>query len=170
MAAQIDTRRAVVAMLTNDGINLLFARKAREEYDVGTAYVAIPRGHGALSPAIVEAAGARVLFANEVDVELWDVRARRGLTSLRLMRFTGTRSEEGTDAASLEIPKEEQNLLLPLARVSHSGAVTPVGDGNVATDIRVYWLVFAERENEALRWLESNGWESAAETAGKDGV
>jgi len=164
-SAQVDTRRAVVALLTNDGINLLFARKARDDFDVTTAYVAIPRGHGSLSPAIVEDAGARVLFANEVDVELWDVRLRRGLTGLHTMRHDGGSGEKDAVAATLDIPKEAQHLVLPLARVSDAGAVTPIGDAQVAKDMRVIWLVFTEREDDALGWLAERNWTAVTETA-----
>ena len=155
MAAGLDTRRAVVATLPNEAINLLFARKAREDYKVREAYVAIQRGHGTFSPKTVHDHGAAVLFGNEVDLELWSVRIRRKLAETSQWRFQGP-AESAADP--IDVPKEFQNVLMPFARLD-AGVVKPLGDRvRIKQDDKVAWLIFAEQHETATTWLNESGW------------
>jgi hypothetical protein len=168
ITAGLDTRRAVVATLPNEAVNLLFARKAREVYKVPHAYVAIQRGHGAFSHDVVHEAGASVLFGGEVDLELWDVRIRRELAEISAWRYVGL-GEEGEPDGEGErddpdaVPREMQNLLMPFA-VLDDGKVKPLGDRTrIERDLTVFWIIFSERIGEATQWLQSNGWSPALE-------
>ena len=87
--ADLESRKGAIAILQNDGINLLFARKAAEEYDVPNCYVGMQGGHAAVTGEMVHEAGSMVLFGDEVDIELWDVRVRRGLARIQVLRFEG---------------------------------------------------------------------------------
>jgi NhaP-type Na+/H+ or K+/H+ antiporter len=86
LGAGIESRKAVMGMLSNGAVNILFARKARREFKVPRAYVAIQRGHGAINREMVEQAGATVLFAADADLDLWSVRLRRELAAVQIWR------------------------------------------------------------------------------------
>jgi NhaP-type Na+/H+ or K+/H+ antiporter len=162
VAAGLDTRRAVLATVPNEAVNLLFARKARDEYKVPHAYVAIQRGHGAISPEAVREVGASVLFGNEVDVELWDVRMRRGLVEVSTWSWTGGDGDEADTEGvpdPVDIPKEMHNKLMPLALLEDDNVAKPFGDRTrVKKDTRLFWLLFKERADDATEWLEAQGW------------
>jgi hypothetical protein len=170
-SAGLDTRRAVVATLPNEAVNLLFARKAREQYKVREAYVAIQRGHGAFSAEVVHEAGASVLFGNEVDLELWDVRIRRELVEIAPFRYLGSATVEGEAVGEKErdpdaVPREMQNLLMPFARLDDD-VPRPLGDRNrVEKDSILFWLIFSERAGEAVDWLGQQGWARDGATPG----
>jgi len=153
-SAELDTRKAVIATLTNGAVNLMFAEKARGEYKVPKAYVALQRG--SFTADQVRETGASVLFGDETDLDLWGVRLRRGTAALTRWRFAG-REDEGDDDR-LGVPKEAQNMLLPLA-VRDGDDVLPLhGRSKIDEDIEVFWLVFNEREGEAREWLSARGW------------
>jgi NhaP-type Na+/H+ or K+/H+ antiporter len=164
VSAGLDTRRAVVATLPNEAVNLLFARKARGEYRVPEAFVAIQRGHGAFSPEVVHEAGASVLFGNEVDLELWDVRIRRKLVEIVPLRYLGAEHDQenegdgGRHEDPDAVPREMQNVVMPFARIN-DGKVYPLGDRTrVEKDSVLFWMIFRERAEEGEVWLDKSGW------------
>jgi Trk K+ transport system NAD-binding subunit len=53
-----DTRRGCVAVTANESVNLLFARKVREEHRVPTVLAAVERGKPGVSPEAVAGVGA----------------------------------------------------------------------------------------------------------------
>lgn len=169
VAAGLDMRRAVLATVPNEAVNLLFARKAREEYKVPEAYVAIQRGHGTITPETVHEAGASVLFGSEFDLELWDVRMRRGLVAITTWIWTDKSDEEELDPVA--VPKELQNTLMPFALLDANDIVKPFGDrARIKEDSRLFWLLFKEREDETTEWLQNRGWIRADATPQTEGV
>lgn len=164
VAAQMDTRRGVVALLGNDGVNLLFARKARNEYKVPRSYVAVARGTGAITDEMMGKTEALVLFGQRIDVVLWSVRVRRNLTRLSLWRYEGVDpaaapSDAGTETAPGIVDAERATQLIPLATLDRGGAVAPFStDPVLQKGDSVFWLLFTERETEAIEWLNRQGW------------
>jgi NhaP-type Na+/H+ or K+/H+ antiporter len=162
MQADIESRKAVIGLLSNGAVNLLFARKARQEYKVPVAFVAIQRGHGAINPEMVSEAGASVLFAEERDLELWSVRVRRGLCSVQPWRFTNRDpAPEEAKRPAVSLPHKIRNSLLPLTH-SRGKTTRPVDDQTrLAVDDVLCWLVFDEHREDAEIWLAEHGWEKA---------
>jgi len=154
-SAELDTRRGVVATLPNEAVNIMFARKAREEYKVAKAYVALQRGHATFTPQHAHEIGATVLFGNETDLDLWNVRLGRGTATVVLCRL---RDERDDDVAPLDLTRDVWNVVLPFARRDND-SVAPIDDRTRAgRGTKTYWLVFEERQHDATKWLESRGW------------
>lgn len=163
LAAALDTRNGVVAMLPNDGVNLLFAQKAMGEYKTPAAHVVVQRSNGSITDEMVHEAGAKLLFGGSVDIELWDVRVRRELARLTQWRFEVPEEGEAT-AGPLEPPNELSNVLLPMIRrrderISLVDERTDIKNGDTA-----YWMILTEREESATEWLTSAGWSPDIET------
>jgi NhaP-type Na+/H+ or K+/H+ antiporter len=157
--SELDTRAAVVGMLPNAAVNLLFARKSREEFRVKRAYVALQLGQISVNPEQVHEVDGRVLFGEPTDLELWSVRLRRGLAELE------TRVRDAAVEGSGKpwpLPEEIRGALIPLAHRS-SASWRPVSDrSELSKNAVVVWLVFTERREEAHAWLEEKGWRSEA--------
>ena len=161
VSAGLDTRRGVIALLSNPGVNVIFAEKARSEYRVPRAYVAAGREPGVYED-VVQGAGATILFGTNADVEIWNVRARRNIASVRAMRFTQPENAEGNPVS---IPDQMSNVILPL--VQRSGETCqPVDDRtSIKSDDVVYWMIFNEREDDALSHLNQAGWQDLTSAA-----
>ena len=67
----MDTRRLVVGVTQNEGINLLFARKMHEEAKVPFVYAMGEATHGGMMVEQFANAGVRLLFGNEIDSGFW---------------------------------------------------------------------------------------------------
>ncbi len=151
--SDLDTRKGVVALLPNAGVNLLFARRAIDENRGARVYVAMHRG--AITPAHVKEARARVLCGAELDVDLWASRLRRGGAVAEGWRFERGANEA---ASSFPVVRDARHIVLPLA-FARNAVVLPTDErfepkkGDVVT-----WLVFTKRGDEAREWLSSRGW------------
>jgi hypothetical protein len=150
----MDTRRAALGVTANEALNLLFARVAISDAQVPLVYAAGVRTGPEIQPRQFTEAGARLLFGNETDPELWSVRLRRKLAEVETW-------SRGADNAGVgpELPAEALAWLLPLFVEDKDGKLLPIDQktrfGKAA---RVVWLVHTERRDKAAEWLTGNGW------------
>jgi len=162
LIADLESRKGAIGTLSNEAVNLLFARKARNQYRVPRAYVAIHRGYASIDPGLVHEAGATVLFGEAADLELWSVRIRRDAAHVELWRREEGKNPGNGETISVQQNRDVQNSLLPLA-VSRNGAIEPFDDRTrVSPGEEVYWLVLAEKAAEWQPWLEEQGWQRVA--------
>jgi NhaP-type Na+/H+ or K+/H+ antiporter len=154
----LDTRKAVIALLPNGGVNLLFAQSSMDEHRAPRAYVAMHRG--SVTQGRVQEAQGRVLFGSDVDVDLWASRLRRGSSTLDAWRYHGG----GDDMPdTFPIPREARNLLLPVA-YTRSETLYPMDEKYEPrkNDI-VQWFTFDRRDNDVESWLSTRGWHRLAD-------
>jgi hypothetical protein len=155
LRAEIETRKAVISLLPNDGVNLLFARRAVDEYRADRVYVAMHGG--AIKPAHVSEIRGRVLFGSAADVDQWASRLGRGEATVETFAFSGVPDLRSNP--TMPVPKEARAFVLPVA-LARGTTVRPVDDryepkkGDVVT-----WLLFTRREEEARSWLRGRGWQ-----------
>jgi NhaP-type Na+/H+ or K+/H+ antiporter len=162
LMADLESRKGAIGTLPNEAVSLLFVRKARNEYKVPKAFVAIQRGHGSIDPAMVHEAGATVLFAEETDLDLWSVRIRRDAAHVEIWQRESDESTTEGEVIAIQQNREVQNILLPLA-IGHDDALTPLDDRTrVGAGGMVFWLVLAEKAEEWQPWLEARGWQRVA--------
>jgi Trk K+ transport system NAD-binding subunit len=156
--ADLAGKEACIALTANDEANLLFARKAREEFRVPRVWVALRRGHVSVTEHMVEAAGARVLFGVPRHIDLWIVRLEREIA--RIERWT--RREPGEGEELLHLDEETRNSLLPLA-IRRGGKLLPLDDTvAVRKGDELHALVLEEQADRAHAWLQGQGWEAIA--------
>ena len=146
LRAAFDTRRAVLAVTTNEAINQLFIQRLKTEARATIVITAVQSGNGGIDPAMVRDTGGHVLFTDEIDIELWNVRARRNDIPLERWR----RTAEGYIDEALLL------LALPLA-IDLGGRGFPVHDGTrIETGAEVTWLIHNDESREILA---QHGWE-----------
>ena len=155
--AGMESRRAAIGLVANAAINLRFVGRARRESHVPGAMVALSSGATGLERDALSNDDVTMVFGGPRDVDLWDLRLRRGLAVMEAWRA----GPDVTLTAS-ELPREMDNLLLPLVR-HRAQAMGPVDSSmTFAADDEVEWLVFAERAEEARQWLADAGWQPPA--------
>lgn len=160
--ADPEIRRGVVALTENEGVNLIFARTARERFKVPRVWAAVHRGRIGVTEEDVRSAGGATLFGSARDLDLWIGRCESGRVLLPSWKATPlVVSPESMEKFAPE------GLLLPAVLV-RDGEARPVGE---KTDVRpgdlIHLVVALDRAGEARQWMERNGWEleaSATET------
>jgi NhaP-type Na+/H+ or K+/H+ antiporter len=150
---------AVIGVTSNETVNHLFAREAKDRFAVPDAYVALERGSPHLPRERLDRLGIRVLFDGPRDVERWNVRFRHGLAGLVRLRFTAAASKEPLPASALD----------PYLMLTHErgGRIQPMSQGvEVKAGDEATVAVLTEQQEAALAALASRGWVTAgAESA-----
>jgi Trk K+ transport system NAD-binding subunit len=166
--AEIDSRAGVLAVTDNDEVNLLFVSKARREFKVSQAWMALRSGHTKITPAMVEKVRAKVLFAQPRNLDLWTVRIERKKGFLE----TFSRRKAGDKTAIEEIgnPPDPDSVLIPLAVVRGKYVLPFVADLSFKKNDVLYVVINNDRRDEAEAWLAQTGWsrkfDEEAEPAG----
>jgi len=165
LRAQLDDRASCIAVTPNEEANLLFARRALEEFKVPRAHVALARGSTGVSETIVQRAGGTVLFGVPRDLELWAIRLRRKTAPIEAWRLVNLeRAVAGGDGRTHNPLGTPENHCLPLvvrrgAKVFPANTEDRLQQGDV-----VHFAVFNERREEARAWLAERGWGEVAGT------
>jgi NhaP-type Na+/H+ or K+/H+ antiporter len=160
--AGLDARAGVLAVTANEGINLLFAERARQEFKVPHTWIALRRGHPSVTPDMVHKSGAHVLFGEPRMLELWTLRLERNLAVVEAW----VRSRDETDhELAFEDWHEARAALLPL--VVKRDRRLLVFDDRIEFrygDI-LYIAVFAEQRAAGMAHLSARGWEPQLQTS-----
>jgi hypothetical protein len=147
--ARVDTRNYAVALTSNEGVNLLFARQVAEDFYGPRLLVAIDTRDIGVQPAMLDELDARVMFGHPADMGAWIARWRKQHVEVR--RYRG-----GT-----ELLAAPPGLILPLVS-ERSGHLHLINSSTTLTATDVVELgIASERHEEAEAWLAEHGWRPA---------
>ncbi|HUF49342.1 MAG TPA: cation:proton antiporter [Longimicrobiales bacterium] len=122
--ADIESRRGIIGLIPNEGVSLLAAEKARREFRVSSAHVALRPRRSGVPVERLRAAGVRRLFGGETDIAYWSAELAAGRASLATYRYEGTVDREGAGALQ---PEAASGRALYLVH-QHRGRTVPVDD------------------------------------------
>ncbi|MBN2242086.1 MAG: NAD-binding protein, partial [Acidobacteria bacterium] len=152
--AGLDSVAGCIGITQNGEVNLLFVRRAREEFKIQRLLVVLD-GH--ITENIIRASRAAILFGRRANVDLWSLRLRRRAASSSCWRCT--RDKERILSDAMDPPQKIANALLPVA-VKKGKKVAPVEDGIILERGDELTIVtFHEKRNEVNAWLVEQGWE-----------
>jgi hypothetical protein len=171
LRAELDTRSGVIGITRSDEMNYLFTESARaHERDLAT-YVAMSSSEAGVTPQMLDASGALLLFGSSCSVDRWSRWLDAG--EIERQRWTRTTDDdvEKTDGDLLRDERNAPRMLLPIV-LHRRGEATPFGDGaTVHVGDEVTLLVVRERAIEAKAWLSERGYrridESGARVSGE---
>jgi NhaP-type Na+/H+ or K+/H+ antiporter len=156
--AGIDSARILMAVTKNEGVNLLCARKASEDFRIRRVHAATDKRGIGISEGAVEEAGARTLFGAARDLRNWIALAERGQVELQGWRpskrrgLLDPRGDEGSINAI-------EPLILPLL-VTRKNRTFPVDQRWTPRPGDRIWVAMDHaRGSEAEAWLTSAGWQ-----------
>ncbi|HEV2129856.1 MAG TPA: NAD-binding protein, partial [Longimicrobiaceae bacterium] len=160
LRADIEARRGFLAATTNEGVNLLLARRTRERFGVPQSAVVLHRAKSGVQEQQVHENGAAVLFGSPIEIDQWNQRLQQEAATVEPWTYMG--DEETTpplgDAGDKE-PVETE--VLPLA-VVRGGSIRPVDDDTRIRSGDSVMLALLRSQAEATRGrLRAAGWEPA---------
>ncbi|NNL65704.1 MAG: hypothetical protein HKP30_05635 [Myxococcales bacterium] len=167
----------MLGLTPNDEVNSLFAREARDDFDVPATFAAINTLSKGMTPALLRKQGSHMLFDGPTDVERWNVRFRHGIARFDRFHWVGapeSAAEPGeADAERARGVNEADPFVILMLRRSgrwdlmHADLTPRMGDVAV--------IAIHEAEvNEAYTELARLGWapgeeaEAEAEAAAAD--
>ncbi|MGD8858689.1 MAG: cation:proton antiporter [Myxococcales bacterium] len=150
--ADLEGRRGAVALTSNPDANLLFVQQARAAAPDTRFFVAVRDHLDGVTPAIVGAGGAEILFAGPADVSAWSKRLRAGQARSEWWRYTGE--------LSACMPAGPCGPFIPLLKQSRTGSVLPVGERTrLSAGDSVAFLIDRGRREQARELLGGSGYE-----------
>ncbi len=155
--ARLQQAGLVLGVTPNDEINSLFAREAREQFDVQESYVAMGRSGTGVTKAVLERQRAHLLFDRSKDVERWSVRIRHGAVRRQRWRF---------ERAPAETPPSEGTVTDPwlVLALERAGRLLPMHASLEPREGDVAHVLVHEPESErASEALRARGWLPIAE-------
>ncbi len=166
--AELDGRVGCLCTTSNDGVNFVFAKKAREEFKVPRAWVALRRGHTSVTPEALAENRVHVLFGTPRRLDLWSLRLERKQASPE----TWVLNSEATEDTSVLASGEEgpEHLFLPL--IVQRGKKSLIVDETVQLEKgdHLIALVYMEQQGDAESWLRGHGWLPSGEVAAEQAV
>ncbi len=77
LRSEIDLRKGAIGLTENEEVNMLFARRAKEEGKLSNIYISIKTDEEGITSDMVEEMGGVIPFARARDLEKWSVWIRR---------------------------------------------------------------------------------------------
>jgi len=153
--ARLEERAACVAATINEWANLLFIKKAAEEFKVQRAYAAVQSDDAGVNEAMVHEAEGIVLFGRARDVEAWSLRFRRKEADFEAWRLEGDPGEDPFDMP--------ESSLLPMTvtrgdETWPANSKSPPRKGDLVT-----FAITRARRDESADWLAAHGYVQATD-------
>src|SRR5919108_929600 len=87
-AADIEGRHGIIGLIPNEGVSLLATEKARREFRVRTAHIAVRPRRTGVPLERLRASGTRLLFGRETDISFWIGELATGGGTLATYRYS----------------------------------------------------------------------------------
>lgn len=161
--AGIDSARTLLAVTKNEGVNLLCARKASEDFRIRRVHAATDKRGIGVSLGAVEEAGARTLFGAARDLRSWIALCERDQVAVQAWR-PGKRRGLGDPRGDASSIHAIEPLILPLL-VMRKNRKFPVDSAWTPRPGDQIWIAMDRaRNSEAEAWMTSAGWQRVPET------
>ncbi len=160
--ADVESRRAFIALTPNEGVNLLLANRVAELYAKRHRLVAVDSRSSGVRPEHVREADARVLFGGMFDFDRWRHHLEQARGRIACYRFEGSKipiTELGLGDA-----KDQRGRAIPLLPLVHRRGkrVSPIDDGTELRPGDLIWFAWeAVDDARARAWLDGAGWTAA---------
>lgn len=154
--AETDTRRGAIALTSNDEVNYLFIRRARDESREISRYAALKSTSASLTINMLQSAGVECLFGMPTDVEAWNHRFESKQVLIERWQFNSDPSQHSKLSALLE---DYGGSGLIAAAVQRGSRLSPVGHNLIlkAKD-EVHCFVYASEQDAIHAYLNQLGW------------
>lgn len=153
--ADLDSRRGVLAVVTNDQLNVLLVGRAKQQARHVRVAASLRPARANLTHDLLSPLGADLLFGLPVSVEVWAVRLRHRAASTERHRLTA--GHQGTAVQLFrEVP---DRLFVPLVLYRGSAVDCLTSATTLRTDDEVQFLLDDTRGDEARQWLADAGWQ-----------
>lgn len=163
--ADIEGRRGFVAATTNEGINLLLARHARDQFRVPLTSVLLHRAKAGVQERQVHEGGGTVLFGTSVDVDQWNQRLQQDGVVVETWSYAGD-AEVAPPWPDAKGKERLEMALLPLV-VARNGGMRPMDDSVKLRSGDVLTVGMLRSQADATRQrLREAGWRPAGPDPG----
>ena len=157
LRADIECRRGLIALTSNDAVNLLVAQNARELARHVRTLVALTRGGSGVGVDRVIADGHHLLFGEAIDMERWNHDLLRDAAQVTKWVFRPAREGEPDD--QIWLSDRAGSVVLALATAGRRQTLPVDEEVRVKQGEALLFCTLADQKDRTLRRLSAAGWE-----------
>ena len=152
LRSEIDLRKGAIGLTENEEVNMLFAKRAKEEGKVPNLYIGIKTDEEGITSEMVEEIGGVIPFARARDLEKWSVWIRREqIKAINLIC-----DSEDEVIAEQAFNKETEGIIIPIT-FSRNSEFQPLGHlTKIKKNDQIMCLVHIRKMEQFEKWLEKS--------------
>ena len=148
LRAEIDIRKGAIGLSENEEVNMLFAKRAKEEGKVPETFISIKRNDESVTAEMVAEVDGNIPFGRARDLEKWSVWIRDSQVETYKLICQSDDVKAGDT-----FDKETEGVMIPLISMRNS-KVTPLGHlTELKKDDQITCLVLTEKKDQFNAWL-----------------
>ncbi|MFQ6678457.1 MAG: cation:proton antiporter [Fidelibacterota bacterium] len=150
LRSEIDLREGAMGLTENEEVNMLFAKRAREEGKISNLFIGIKTDEEGITTEMVEEMGGMIPFARARDLEKWSVWIRRKqVETIHLICNSNTEvlAEEAFN-------KTTEGIIIPFI-YNRNGKPHPLGHlSKIKKKDQISCLVHTRKLEQFEKWLD----------------
>ena len=148
LRAEIDIRKGAIGLSENEEVNMLFAKRAKEEGKVPETFISIKRNDESVTAEMVAEVDGNIPFGRARDLEKWSVWIRDSQVETYKLICQSDDVKAGDT-----FDKETEGVMIPLIYMRNT-KVTPLGHlTELKKDDQITCLVLTEKKDQFNAWL-----------------
>ena len=162
----LESRRAVLAVTPNEGVNLMMLKRAKEVSKDPHVFMSLVEGSGVSAAASKESTGG-VLFGSQIHFDLWSHRLKTGLAYTLTWEYTGDKPIALSTLMEEDPGGQVHASFLPLVSTRKGGNPFPAHDGLLLRNGDKLTLLEKKAGDDELgAWLEEKGFKKVLDSEG----
>lgn len=119
LRSEIDIRKGAIGLSENDEVNMLFAKRAKEEGKVSETFICIKREDDSVTAEMVTEIGSKIPFGRARDLEKWSVWIRRNQVESITIKYISDDAIKAEDVFG----KDTIGVIIPLTSTRNTKIV-----------------------------------------------
>ncbi|MBC8322230.1 MAG: cation:proton antiporter [Candidatus Marinimicrobia bacterium] len=152
LRSEIDIRKGAIGLSENEEVNMLFAKRAKEEGKVSETFICIKREDESVTAEMVTEVGSNIPFGRARDLEKWSVWIRRNQVESISLNCLSDDEIKAEDVFG----KDTEGVIIPLTSKRNT-KVVPLGHlTELKKDDEITCLVHSKKLDQFNTWLENS--------------
>ncbi len=152
LRSEIDIRKGAIGLSENEEVNMLFAKRAKEEGKVPETFICIKRDDVSVTAEMVAEIGSNIPFGRARDLEKWSVWIRRNQVESITLKCISDDEIIAEDVFG----EDTEGIIIPLTSKRNT-KVVPLGH---LTELKkhdeIKCLVYSQKMDQFNIWLEKS--------------
>ncbi len=152
LRSEIDIRKGAIGLSENEEVNMLFAKRAKEEGKVSETFICIKREDESVTAEMVTEVGSNIPFGRARDLEKWSVWIRRNQVESISLNCLSDDEIKAEDVFG----KDTEGVIIPLTSKRNT-KVVPLGHlTELKKNDEITCLVHSKKLDQFNTWLENS--------------
>ena len=151
--AEPDSRKGIIALSGNEEVNFIFSQRVKHYRKEMIILTGIKINDEGITPKMIADTGGRIPFGRAVDIDMWSIWIRKGLTKYSSYKVGENTNIDFSDETII-------GLLLPLVSIRNN-STSPIDDYfKIKSGDIITFLINTQKEEDANEWLKEKGFKS----------